>query len=303
MNNDKIHVNQVVLTRPFHFLAFPFLAILVDQINMLNNPLRSPVADIRNRGFFDYLRFLTGNLYFFEIISFVVFSFMLGQYYRVFKLDTVGLKVKSLLIYQLKWIPLFISTIFIFGPITNFARYLVVYYPTQGWSRYFPEFFFTTSMFNNYLFPIILWGAIIVNINLLQSYLSLHKKNQMPILDSPVVLALYMATIEVHDNRGSTTLNTEDIMYFEVEAKSYYAVQIDSRKAVRKTISELENDLDPSQFFRINRSQIINIAFVESYTYWEFEKYIIRLLGVDREFIITRKKYKLFKSLLANNKS
>jgi two-component system, LytTR family, response regulator len=304
MNSGKIEIKQFVFSKIYHFLIFPLLAVLVDQINMLNNAERSPIRSISGGGIFNYILFFSGNLFLFEIITIGIFSFLLRFYYKRFKLDHVGLTLKQLLIYELKWIPLFIFSIFIFGPITNFFRYLVVFFPFYGWSRYFPEFVFTGSMFLNYLFPILLWGFVIVNINLVWSYLSFNKKSKEQASSNIVQpdMGHYLKTIECYDNEGSTMLSVDDICWFEVIEKAYYANLQDSKYQVKKTISELEENLDPLKFFRINRSQLVNLQYIKSYSYWEFEKYIIKLYSQDLEFLITRKRYKSLKSILEKSR-
>ena len=70
------------------------------------------------------------------------------------------------------------------------------------------------------------------------------------------------------------------------------------------TIYGLSGRGHPVNFFRISRSQIIGIHHIKNYSYWEFEKYIVRLNGVDEaDFVITRKRLKELKLILEALKS
>ena len=49
------------------------------------------------------------------------------------------------------------------------------------------------------------------------------------------------------------------------------------RYLIGKTLNELENELDQTQFFRIKRDYIVNRQAILNYAYWENGKYIVRL--------------------------
>lgn len=361
MRNTPISVRLVVFSKFYHFLLIPFLALLFDQINVLNNPERSAILTIQKRGVYHYLKYFFEQLYFFEIITFAILALLINRYNRWLKLDQVNTGLRSLVMYELKWLPLFLLSIFVFGPVTNFFRYMVLLYPSSGWKYYFPEFFMSFSMYFNYLVPIVIWGYVVVNTNLIVSYLeSREEKNdravsrvlreegggldiiieEQMILEEGIVskdelqtvsgnkvhelsgnnvhelsvnkvyeLSVpktenYLKVIEGTTVKGISMLVIADIFWFEVQNKNYYAHLSVEAYLVKRTISELEKELNPDDFFRINRSQIINLHQIQSYSYWEFEKYIVRLTGIDqKEFIITRKRFKELKEQIEKIKS
>lgn len=325
MRTIQVTVKRVIFSKFYHFLTIPFLALVFDQIDVLNNPERSAINTIQRRGVYHYLRYFMEQLYFFEIITFVILAVLIKYYSRWFRLRIVNTGLKSLLIYELKWLPLFLVSIFIFGPVTNFFRYLVMFYPVHGWELYFPEFLMSVSMYLNYLVPVVIWGYVIVNINLVVSYIDIIKvmerqdtihnlelklQGSETVSDSAQAHAFtklspqdYLSVIEGTTIKGAKLLTVGDILWFEVQNRSYYAHLNEVVYAVKKTIAELEKELDPRCFFRINRSQIINLHVINSYNYWEFEKYLIRLNGVeDKEFVITRKRFKELKEELESVK-
>ncbi|WP_208110951.1 LytTR family DNA-binding domain-containing protein [Pedobacter duraquae] len=283
----------------------PFLALLLDQINMINNPQRSPVTGIQQAGFLHYLGYFFRQLYIFELITFAILATLMRLYLKWFNLKEIKLALKPIIIFQLQALPLFLVSILIFGPVTNFFRYLFLLYPTHGWTLYFPEFFMSFSMYFNYLFPIIIWGYLLINIDLLMSYMR-RPQNFLTTEINTVKCNedFFLQVIEGFNNQGTMLLGIADIIWFEVEKKHYYAYKSEGKFNIKKTLAELEQELNPKDFFRINRSQIINVAQVKNYSYWEFEKYIIRLTGAaDREFVITRKRLKDLKIILETIKS
>ena len=165
------------------------------------------------------------------------------------------------------------------------------------------------SMYFNYLIPILIWGYLIVNTNLMLGYFNMDTKIESfksaeIQVRSVLQEVAYIKVIEGGSPKGLTMLTIGKVLWFEVQNKAYYAHLTDEVYSVRKTITELDNELDPEMFFRINRSQIINLHYVQSYSYWEFEKYIVRLTGIDqKDFIITRKRFKELKEKIEMMKS
>jgi tetratricopeptide (TPR) repeat protein len=91
---------------------------------------------------------------------------------------------------------------------------------------------------------------------------------------------------------GETLVSIDEIIWFEKEERLYYARTADVKYRIRPTISELEN-IVPRSFVRINRSVIINLAFLLNYSSWENNKYVVRLkLPEGTKFISTRDRIK-----------
>jgi len=295
MHEKEIPVKKFVFSKYYHFLIIPFFGLLFDQINVLNNPERSALTNIQQQGILHYLKYFFLQLYLFELISFFILAMLISVYSGWLKLDKIRIGLNPLLLHELKWFPLFALSIFVFGPITNFFRYIFLLYPAHGWKYYFPDFFMSLSMYFNYFIPIIIWGYVIVNVNLLMSYL--HREKEVKVKS-------YLTVIEGNTAKGTALLPVNDILWFEVVRKAYYAINNEGTYLIKKTIAELEKELDPACFFRINRSQLIHIKSIQNYSYWEFEKYIIRLEGKeDKDFIITRKRFKELKAVIEKRNS
>ena len=73
-------------------------------------------------------------------------------------------------------------------------------------------------------------------------------------------------------------LKTSDIVIIYTENKLVYVIDRDGRKYIAdKNLSDLNEELDPGVFFRVNRQYIINIGFVKSYKAYEKVKLQIDL--------------------------
>ena len=73
-------------------------------------------------------------------------------------------------------------------------------------------------------------------------------------------------------------LKISDIVIIYTENKLVYVIDKDGRKYIAdKNLSDLNEELDPSIFFRVNRQYIVNIGFVKSYKAYEKVKLQIDL--------------------------
>ena len=73
----------------------------------------------------------------------------------------------------------------------------------------------------------------------------------------------FLSTFTVASGRKKIYLKTLDISHFQADG-DYIRVFSDNKSyLIRKKISELSKELDPSSFQRIHRSYIINLAFVQ----------------------------------------
>ena len=78
------------------------------------------------------------------------------------------------------------------------------------------------------------------------------------------------------------SIRISDIVIMYTENKLVYVVDKDGRKFIAdKHLGEMEQELDPNTFFRVNRQYIVNIGFVKSYKAYEKVKLQIDLTMPD----------------------
>lgn len=244
----------------------------------------------------------------FECISIAIFILLVKWYHNVFAIRVVQPNVASLFRYQLLMLPLVAGSIFVFGPITNTIRYVIISCPDCSWQHYFPEFFMTSRMYFNYLLPILITGYAIVNVDLFASYeeyqqqqfnAQLDKLAHQPVAVVPLPDAkTERVYLDAFDENGQTRLCLRDVYYVEVESKSYLAYTRGQTYRIRFNLAELEAELPAWQFYRINRSVMINLAHVRNYSFWENDKYIVRLTDTKTEFVMQRARLTEFKKRL-----
>ncbi|WP_428658773.1 LytTR family DNA-binding domain-containing protein [Runella sp.] len=237
----------------------------------------------------------------FEIISFLIFLKIAQEYLRLFQMTHITLTFKDVSLYELYFLPCILISIVIFIPITNALRYIALSFPDYSWDVYFPTYFFQLSMVESYLPLFILYGYIYLNVNLFLDYKE-WRKQQIFLPDSPIpTLRSYPKAIEAWDDQGETIVSLQDIIYFEVESKNYFAYTKGRTYNIRKNLSELENELNPQHFFRVNRAVILNLSFLKNYAFWENDKYIVRLNDSKTEFVMQRSRVKELKERLSGN--
>ena len=75
----------------------------------------------------------------------------------------------------------------------------------------------------------------------------------------------YKKQFTIHTNREIYFLPTADIVFFEASEGVIFAFDSSGKKHIINfsTLKEVEPFLDPSVFFRLNRSQVINRQFIE----------------------------------------
>lgn len=109
----------------------------------------------------------------------------------------------------------------------------------------------------------------------IEKYQSLFKQGDYTALDHSTINALKLALKEEHANykkrfvikktKGIQLLNVVDIS--TIEASGDFCIVIDNlgkRHTISQSISALNDQLNPNKFYRINRSEIIHINFIEN---------------------------------------
>lgn len=104
--------------------------------------------------------------------------------------------------------------------------------------------------------------------------------------------------IEVKSFLGKIPIALNDIVFFEKVGRNYFANSMEENFRIETNLSKLEKSLSMKHFARINRSVIVNISDIKSYSHWENEKYIL-LLKTGKEFVVTRERLVELKKVLS----
>lgn len=286
------------LTEGWSWVWFTFIGVLLYQFFTLQRPDYGELGPLLKGEIWPYLRELLGYYVLFELLSVFIFIRLAPSYFRWTNMESVPFSLRGVILYEAKFLPYILGIILVFGPITNGLRYLVVFYPDYSWSAYFPEYFFTARMYINYLLPFFVFGYVLLNVNLFLDYHDWQKARFAQLQQAGNPVNHFTKTIEARDDEGETLLSVQEVWWFEVEEKNYRAFTQGKTFQIRKTLGELETELDPATFFRVNRGVIVNLNFVKNYSFWENDKYMLRLQDDKTEFVMQRTRLKELRTRL-----
>jgi len=103
--------------------------------------------------------------------------------------------------------------------------------------------------------------------------------------------------ILVKDGDGFVQVRIADLLYIYSEDSITFGVTSNKRVIIEETLDQLYPTLDPNQFFRINRSQIVLKSAIHKIgKYFNHRLKLIVERGKDHEFIVSRPKTNDFKS-------
>lgn len=99
---------------------------------------------------------------------------------------------------------------------------------------------------------------------------------------------------------GYKTINVADIdMIYSEDKNTHLVLQNGSLQMASQTLEELEEQLDPEQFFRANRQYIININSIESiHNHFHGKLKVVIRNQSQHEILISKEKAPLFKQWL-----
>lgn len=115
----------------------------------------------------------------------------------------------------------------------------------------------------------------------------------------PLLPAKASGKLIIRNKEGISLVDTADIILIQREERSTVIYTSSSRYTSSESLSELEERLGDTVFFRSHKSYIINLdALNKIYPYGRWT-YIVKLKGTDKDALLTHEKYeeleKLFK--------
>lgn len=241
-------------------------------------------------------QFLLIDQFLVECIT-VFFIFQLIRRYAT-KLDLtqLDLSAKDIMVYELKFLPVLLVSFFVFAPFTLTVRFLYKYLPDLEWNVYFSEYFYSTTLYFNYLTPVLLMGYVIINVNLIYCYNKQLGQTQEDLNHSKK--AKIKTRLRASDEFGEVFLDTDNISWIEKSDRKTLATVASEKFRLKENVSELEEKLDPNKFVRINRSAIVNLDQVLNYSFWENDKYVLRMKDKSKEFVMSRDRLNKIKDRL-----
>jgi hypothetical protein len=276
-------------------------------------------------GFLNYVWLLIQVMVVPELVTTFITVFIINRIHSWFKITSVENNFQAIGLYELQFLPFFAVSFLVFNPVTQTVRYLSELFPSYSLTEYLNGYIintYTWYTYFKYLFPVVIIGYVAINISLLVDYLQQRKEAQEAAeaqaaeaaqkalalsttftpRPTPTTPSPYLAHLKGKNAYGELDFPVNDVYFFTIEDRFYYAILDKGRYLVAKTLNELEAELDPSLFFRIKRDYIVNRQAVLNYAYWENGKYIVRLNTPDRyEIVVPRARMQEFREWLQGN--
>jgi two-component system LytT family response regulator len=98
-----------------------------------------------------------------------------------------------------------------------------------------------------------------------------------PLLESLATEGRFLTRLAVHDRDRIRVLDADEVDWISIEDEQVLVHVGDRVYAIRRTLTELEAQLDPHHFFRAHRSALVNLDRVQEIIPWFKGSHILRL--------------------------
>ncbi|WMW80678.1 LytTR family DNA-binding domain-containing protein [Undibacterium cyanobacteriorum] len=107
----------------------------------------------------------------------------------------------------------------------------------------------------------------------------------------------YLRWIQAGVGNGIRLISTSEILYFRSDEK-YTSVRTEqSEYLIRKTLKELEDELDPHEFWRVHRSALVKVGAISSVLRDEKGKQVLSIRGIQEKIEVSRNHTHLFQQM------
>lgn len=109
----------------------------------------------------------------------------------------------------------------------------------------------------------------------------------------------YKQRFAVKMRNGIHLLPVEEIAYFQSEDGMTFAFGMSQQKyLLNGTLNDIEENLNPKHFFRINRGEIINVVFIEKIESYFNDRLFVKLQAVSKGLIVSANRVPEFRKWL-----
>lgn len=107
----------------------------------------------------------------------------------------------------------------------------------------------------------------------------------------------YLRWIKVQENDSLKLVPVDEVYYFESRYKYTVVATLGGEYLIRKTIHELETELDPDKFWRIHRSTIVNAAYIDKVSSSTTGRGVVKLRGRTEFHAVSKSYAHIFKRM------
>lgn len=296
----SLALNYQLLKQPKVILVTTALAVITYNTLFYFHPANQGWLTGDDFSWPNFLHYLLLEQYLIEIITITIIFILIRYYARWLKLYSLELTPAAISRYLLKFLPLFLVSFIFFNPFTQSARFVLNEHENMSTEIYLDDYVLNWSLYIVYLIPVFLggYGGLVANLVILHNRQLARTSEDIEKLHAAQEKR-YPTRLIAKDDWGEVPVNMGSIMWFAKEDRKYFAHTIKGKLRTKETLSELESSLDPSKFVRVNRAVLVNIDYIQNYSFWENEKYILRLKDKDQtEFVMSRERLNKIKSQL-----
>ncbi len=141
--------------------------------------------------------------------------------------------------------------------------------------------------------------------NALEKYNKYHQKNTPLDLQQLSALIIQSNALDYKTRFSAKvgdrikSIDIQDITHFYSESKINFLHTVDGRSyPIEYSMDKLFGLLSPDKFFKINRSQIVHILFIEEIISYSNSRLKLNIKSSKNEFVVAREKVKDFKQWL-----
>lgn len=319
----EIRLTRSFLSKPINSVVILFsIVVLIEAVSWsIGYDIKAEKVE-KAGGYFHYVWLFLRAAIIPELFTLFITISLVNRFHSWFNAQVVQNTWSEIGRYELRFLPVLCFAFWLFDPVTQTIRFLIEQYPRYSLSSYWKVYIvdtYTWHVYFMYLFPVILIGYTAINISLLQDFLQQRREAQeaaeadaakaaqealalsATFLPKPITPSPYLSYLKGKNSFGELDFPVNDVYYFTIEERFYYAELAKGRYLIGKTLNELEAELDPNQFFRIKRDYIVNRQAVLNYAYWENGKYIVRLnMPEGHNIIVPRARMQEFREWLQN---
>lgn len=101
----------------------------------------------------------------------------------------------------------------------------------------------------------------------------------------------------INTNNGFYFLDTANITLFSAEEGVVFAYDITGKKHLltENTLKTIENQLDPTEIFKINRGEIVVKSYIEKLERYSKNSLALKIKGLDKHLIVSQSNTPLFR--------
>jgi DNA-binding LytR/AlgR family response regulator len=107
----------------------------------------------------------------------------------------------------------------------------------------------------------------------------------------------FLKWIKVRHGDDLRLISVDEICYFKAEDKYTVVKTPTGESLIKKSIRQLATELDPDQFWRIHRSTIINVNFIDRINRSFAGRLTIKIDRLDETLTVSRSYVHMFKQM------